>query len=77
MQSFKDFLLDSLGISEEAIMDLDSFMKEYNWKKSYIKTINKLDIQNRRYRYFNLMRYLNSDDIQIIRTENGTKFIQN
>ena len=60
MQSFKDFLLDSLGISEEAIMDLDSFMKEYNWKKSYIPTIEYLERQHRMYRYYNMMRYINT-----------------
>lgn len=54
METFKDFLFDTLDIKREPV-DLESFLKKYNWKRSYIPTIEYLEYRSSMIRYYNLM----------------------
>lgn len=64
MEAFKDFLFDTLGIKREPV-DLESFLKKYNWRRSYIPTIEYLDNYSSMRRYYNLMGLMNPNPFVI------------
>lgn len=64
METFNDFILDTLGIKKESV-DLESFIKKYNWKRSFIPTIEYLDNYNSMIRYYNLMGLMNPNPFEI------------
>lgn len=54
METFNDFLMDSLGIERKPI-DLESFLKEYNWRKSYIPKLAYIESYYHMRRYYRIM----------------------